>query len=243
MHHLLRHLLQKRTDTIILHVDTNNCLEEPSCVVLDRILNLKTFIENSLPKCKVIICNIINRTDDSKVSLTKGNLNNHLNSLKLNIVDNSTIDKKCLGKRGTGKLAIIFIDKIRSLWLLNDSFYAPNLASSVIVNPNDASISGSQNSHFEEQSENFKCQSKFKWGAEEILRYLKLKNVNRWVIPHLDIKFLRNKFDSLKLHVKNSLDVLMTSETKLDETFLKVNFLWMGLPHHIGWIEIQLEVV
>ena len=115
MHRLLRALLQKRIDTIILHVDTNNCLEESSCVVLDRILNLKAFIENSLTKCKVIICNIINRNADSKVFLTKGNLNNHLNSLKLNIADNSTIDKKCLGKRGTGKLAITFIDKIRSL--------------------------------------------------------------------------------------------------------------------------------
>ena len=115
MHHLLEPLLQKRTNIIILHVGTNNCLEESSRVVLDRYLNLKTFIENSLPKCKVIICNIINRFDDSMVSLTKGNLNNHLNSLKLNIVDNSTTDKECLGKRGTGKLAIIFIDKIRSL--------------------------------------------------------------------------------------------------------------------------------
>ena len=126
MHHLLEPLLQKRTNIIILHVGTNNCLEESSRVVLDRYLNLKTFIENSLPKCKVIICNIINRTDDSKVSLTKGNLNNHLNSLKLNIVDNSTTDKECLGKRGTGKPAIIFVDKIRSLWRLSESFYAPN---------------------------------------------------------------------------------------------------------------------
>ena len=41
-------------------------------------------------------------------------------------------------------------------------FLCPKLASSVIVSPNDASISASQNSHFEEQSENFKFQSKFK---------------------------------------------------------------------------------
>ena len=49
MHHYLRPLLQKCPDTIILHVDTNNCVSESSRVVLDKILNLKTFIQISLP--------------------------------------------------------------------------------------------------------------------------------------------------------------------------------------------------
>ena len=120
--HYLRSLLQKCPDTIILHVSTNNCVNESSHVVLDRILNLKTFMQNFLPQCKVIISSVINRTDDDKASLIVENLNNHLNSLKLDIVDNSTIGKESLGKkglhltkRGTGKLAINFINKIRSL--------------------------------------------------------------------------------------------------------------------------------
>ena len=124
MHHYLRPLLQKCPDTVILHVGTNNCVNESSSIVLDKILNLKTFIQNSLPQSKVIISNVINRNDEAslKASLTVENLNNNLNSLKLDIVDNSTIGKECLGKkglhltkRGTGKLAINFIDKIRSL--------------------------------------------------------------------------------------------------------------------------------
>ena len=124
MHHYLRPLLQKCPDTVILHVGTNNCVNESSRIVLDKILNLKTFIQNSLPQSKVIISNVINRNDEAslKASLTVENLNNNLNSLKLDIVHNSTIGKECPGKKGlhptkkgTGKLAINFIDKIRSL--------------------------------------------------------------------------------------------------------------------------------
>ena len=55
--------------------------------MLDKILNLKIFTQNSLPQWKVIISTVINRTDDDKPSLTVENLNNHLNSLKLDIVD------------------------------------------------------------------------------------------------------------------------------------------------------------
>ena len=262
MHHYLRPLLQKCPDTVILHVGTNNCVNESSRIVLDKILNLKTFIQNSLPQCKVIISNVINRKkklygpflwmgfnclkatatsrrqftfyhsvprnswysfyrprkderlsqpwnhDEAslKASLTVENLNNNLNSLKLDIVDNSTIGKECLGKkgldltkRGTGQLAINFIDKIRSLWRLADNFHPPNLASPVRVSLNDAVTSTPQNSQFKEQYENQNLGD----GAEEILRHLKLKNMNRLVISHLNIKSLRNKFDSLKL-VKDS---------------------------------------
>ena len=114
-------LLQKCLDTDLLRVRPNNCVNESLRVVLDKILNLKIFIQNSLIQCEVIIFNVINRTDDGKVSLTVEILNNHFNSLKPDIVDNSTIGKECLGKkglhftkRGTGKLAINFINKIRS---------------------------------------------------------------------------------------------------------------------------------
>ena len=48
--------------------------------------------------------------------------------------------------------------------------------------------------------------------------------MNRLVISHLNTKSLRNKFDSLKLLVKDSFDVLMISETKLDETFPEGQF-------------------
>ena len=70
MHQYLGPLLQKCPDTVILHVGTNNCVNESSRVVLDKILNLKSFIQKSLPQYKVIIPNVINRIEDDKASLT-----------------------------------------------------------------------------------------------------------------------------------------------------------------------------
>ena len=144
---------------------------------------------------------------------------------------NSTFDKECLGRKGlhltrreTGKLAINFINKIRSLWRLTGSFHATNLAPSVRVSPNDTDTSVSQNSQFKEQFESRNLGD----SPNEILHHLKFKNVNRLVIGHLNINSLRNKFDSLKLLVKNSLDVFMISKTKLDETFPEGQFLMDG---------------
>ena len=90
--------------------------------------------------------------------------------------------------------------------------------------PNDADTSVSENSQFKEQSENQSLGD----SADEILRHLKLKNVIRLVIGHLSINSLRNNFESLKFIVKNSLDVFMISETKLDETFPEGQFLMDG---------------
>ena len=166
-----------------------------------------------------------------KASFTVDNLNNHLNSLKIDNVDNSTIGKECLGKkglhftiRGTGELAINFINKIRSLQQLTSSFKALDLSSPVTVSTNDADTPVSQNSQFKEQSENQNLAD----NVDEILHHLKFKNVNMLVIGHLNINSLCNKFDSLKLLVKNSLDVFMISETKLDKTFPEAKLLMDG---------------
>ena len=78
------------------------------------------------------------------------------------------------------------------------------------MSPNDADAS-------KEQSENQQLGD----SADKILHHLKLKHVNRLLIGHLNIISLDNKFDSLKLLVKNSLDVFIISETKLDEIFPK----------------------
>ena len=45
---------------------------------------------------------------------------------------------------------------------------------------------------------------------------------------HLNINSIRNKFDALSLIIKNHVDVLMISETKLGDSFPKVQFLLHG---------------
>ena len=53
----------------------------------------------------------------------------------------------------------------------------------------------------------------------QVLRNLKIKNINRLVIGHLNINSIRRKFDSLKTIVDSNIDILVITETKLDESF------------------------
>ena len=63
-------VLKKCPDNIILHVGINSTVNEPSKMVLDKLLNLKKFIEHTLLESNVVISNLITRTDNSKASLT-----------------------------------------------------------------------------------------------------------------------------------------------------------------------------
>ena len=70
---------------------------------------------------------------------------------------------------------------------VNWHFYATNLVSSVTTSPNDADASVSQNLLFKEQSEIQNSGD----SPDEILHHLKLKNVNRVAVGHLNIISLR----------------------------------------------------
>ena len=60
------------------------------------------------------------------------------------------------------------------------------------------------------------------------LKRIRVSNVNRLIIGHLNINSLRNKFEALKLIVKGNLDILIITESKLDETFPVNQFIIEG---------------
>ena len=60
------------------------------------------------------------------------------------------------------------------------------------------------------------------------LKSVRLKNLNKIIVGHLNINCIRNKFDFLAPQVQGIIDILMTSETKLDESFPPVQFLLDG---------------
>ena len=57
---------------------------------------------------------------------------------------------------------------------------------------------------------------------------LRLRNVNRVLFDHLNINFIRSKFDQLKDTVLKYIDIFYLTDTKLDETFLITQFLMNG---------------
>ena len=54
---------------------------------------------------------------------------------------------------------------------------------------------------------------------KSVLQALKANNLDRPIIAHLNINFLNTKFEHLQELVKENVDILLVSETKLDDTF------------------------
>ena len=178
MYDYIKPLLKRCPDNIILYVETVNTVNEPSKMVLDKLLNLKKFIEHTLPESNVVISNLITRTDNGKAFLTVIKTNEHLHGLQVDVIDSGNITSNKFNKgglhlnpRGLGKLVNNFIRGIKNS-LKNDTF-----------------------------------------------NEIRQKNLNRIIIAHLNVNSIRNKLEMLKEVVGNKIDILLISETKLEDTF------------------------
>ena len=61
------------------------------------------------------------------------------------------------------------------------------------------------------------------------------KHVNKRIIAHLNINSLRNKFGLLAEFTRGKVDILMISETKIDETFPLGQFKINGIQAWSQW--------
>ena len=89
-------------------------------MVLDKLLNLKKFIEHTLPESDLVISILITRTNNGKASLTVIKTKEHVHGLQMDVIDNGNITSNKLSKlqlhlnpRGFGKFAINFIRRIK----------------------------------------------------------------------------------------------------------------------------------
>ena len=116
-------LLRKKPSRLIAHIGTNDASFSNAMKIADHSLLLQKFIHLQLPDCLVIISSPINRLDDQKKAVTIRNVNVILkNMTDINLVDNSNITVKHLGKRklhlklsGSSMLARNFLEKMKSL--------------------------------------------------------------------------------------------------------------------------------
>ena len=70
-----------------------------------------------------------------------------------------------------------------------------------------------------------------------MLKKIRINNVYRVVIGHININSIRNKFDMLSSMVKDSTDTLMVLETKLDSSFPQAQFRIKDIPLYLDMIE------
>ena len=118
----LKLYLKHSPTNIILHFGTNNTINDSSSVILNELLLLKKFIHTELSELNVILSNIIDRLDNGIARLKISNFNKHLNSLKIDTIDNGNISSEHLNgsglhlnRHGKGKLAMNLIKKLREL--------------------------------------------------------------------------------------------------------------------------------
>ena len=60
------------------------------------------------------------------------------------------------------------------------------------------------------------------------IKDLRNQNPFRVIMSHINVNSIRNKFEPLVNFINNSLNILMISETKIDETFPESQFLIEG---------------
>ena len=78
---------------------------------------------------------------------------------------------------------------------------------------------------------------------KEVLGSLRRSNVNRIILAHLNINSIPNKFSLLAEGVSGNVDIIMISQTKVDETFPARQFYMMDTHLPIDWIEMAMGVV
>ena len=96
-HHALL-VICKQPKFLIIHVRTNNAVKLPSRDNVNKLLQLKFFIQENLSDAKITISAITLKSDDSKAALTVWQLTNHLITLKIDILDSRDITSKHLSQ-------------------------------------------------------------------------------------------------------------------------------------------------
>ena len=146
----------------------------------------------------------------------------------MDVIDNGNITSNELNKgglhlnlRGLGKLAINFITRSKKFvttWRVTGSFYKASHFDT------EVNFRFFTNLGYTEKSDKSAINQLNSTNSEESLKNdtlneIRKKNLNRIIMAHLNINSIRNKFEMLKEVVGTKIDILLISETKLDDTF------------------------
>lgn len=119
MEDYLKILSKKYWFVFISCISTYNSVDKSWRVILDKNLSLGSFNRKILPTHKVLISDIIQRTDNAKTSLTSSRLNEYLSDFELDWIDNKKNPIRRFKKEGLhlnssryGKMTLNVIRKL-----------------------------------------------------------------------------------------------------------------------------------
>ena len=84
----------------IFNYSHKNAVKFTSREILNKLLQLKSFMQEKLPDAEIILSTPTLRSDNGKAALTVRQLTNHLINLKIDILDNRNTTGKHLSRRG-----------------------------------------------------------------------------------------------------------------------------------------------
>ena len=90
----------KKPSHIMVHAGTNDVYNSTSREILEKLVNLKSLIQEKVRDCKVYILTPTLESGEGKATLTVNQLTNHLLQLNIDIVDNRNITSKHLSRKG-----------------------------------------------------------------------------------------------------------------------------------------------
>ena len=96
MYHYLIPLLEKKPDYLILHVGPNDGINYEGKEIVDKLLQLKSFIQEKLPTANVMLSKPIMRVDVKQRENVVTDVINKLSELDIDIIDNGKLAKNHL---------------------------------------------------------------------------------------------------------------------------------------------------
>ena len=162
----------------------------------------------------------------------------------MDVIDNGNVTSDEIDKggfhlnpRGLGKLAINIIRRIKrfvTTLRVTGTFHKASSFDTEVKfrffsdlgytkNSDESAINQLNDTNSEEALEN------------DALNEIRKKSPNHIIITHLNINSIRSKFEMLKEVVGNKINILLISETKLDDTFSLNQFILEGFtrPHRL----------
>ena len=97
-HHALP-IISKQSKFLFIHARTNDAVIFTSRDIVNKLLQLKSFIQEKLSDAKITISTPTLRSNNSKVELTVRQLTNNLINLKIDIIDSRNITSKHFSRR------------------------------------------------------------------------------------------------------------------------------------------------
>ena len=217
----IKHSQRENSDHYILHVGTNHlCLDRSPELIAKSIIDLALTLKSK--SHDVSVSNIIVRNDSDTLNKKGCEVNAILMELckekNIYLIDHSkkikpqhlNKGKLHLNQKGSRLLSDIFLKEISHVF------------------------NRTENSDSEECISNLALKGQKIIDCKSSLKTIRDDSLNKLIFAHLNINSIRNKFEELISQVKRTVDALMISETKIDDSFPIANFLIGGFSQLIG---------